>query len=57
VKLLFKWIKQHWHSKGFYGTSENAVKTQLDRCVDVRAGRHRAKAEANLLENPNQRIL
>jgi hypothetical protein len=26
---LFKWIKQHLRLKAFYGTSENAVKTQI----------------------------
>jgi IS4 transposase len=29
VELFFKWIKQHLHIKGFFGTSENAVKTQI----------------------------
>jgi hypothetical protein len=29
VELFFKWIKQHLHVKSFYGTSPNAVKTQL----------------------------
>jgi hypothetical protein len=29
VELFFKWIKQHLRIKRFYGTSENAVKTQL----------------------------
>jgi IS4 transposase len=29
VELFFKWIKQHLRIKVFYGTSENAVKTQL----------------------------
>ena len=29
VKLFFKWIKQHLRIKNFYGTSENAVKTQI----------------------------
>jgi IS4 transposase len=29
VELFFKWIKQHLHIKSFYGTSENAVKTQI----------------------------
>jgi hypothetical protein len=27
--LFFKWIKQHLRIKAFYGTSENAVKTQI----------------------------
>jgi hypothetical protein len=29
VELFFKWIKQHLRIKQFYGTSENAVKTQI----------------------------
>ena len=29
VELFFRWIKQHLHLRAFYGTSENAVKTQV----------------------------
>lgn len=29
IELFFKWIKQHLRIKVFYGTSENAVKTQI----------------------------
>jgi hypothetical protein len=29
VELFFKWIKQHLRIKAFYGTSQNAVKTQI----------------------------
>lgn len=29
VELFFKWIKQHLHIQAFFGTSENAVKTQV----------------------------
>ena len=29
VELFFRWIKQHLRIKAFYGTSENAVKTQV----------------------------
>jgi len=29
VELFFRWIKQHLHIKASYGTSENAVKTQV----------------------------
>ena len=32
---MFKWIKQHLRIKRFYGTSENAVKTQLWIAVSV----------------------
>jgi transposase len=35
VELFFKWIKQHLRIKQFYGTSENAVKTQLWIAVSV----------------------
>lgn len=35
VELFFKWIKQHLRIKSFYGTSENAVKTQLWIAVSV----------------------
>jgi hypothetical protein len=35
VELFFKWIKQHLRIKRFYGTSENAVKTQLWVAVSV----------------------
>ena len=29
IELLFKWMKQHLHIKAFFGTTPNAVKTQL----------------------------
>ena len=29
IELFFKWIKQHLRIKSFYGTSDNAVKTQI----------------------------
>jgi IS4 transposase len=35
VELFFKWIKQHMWIKAFYGTSENAVKTQIWIAVSV----------------------
>ena len=35
VELFFKWIKQHLRIKRFYGTSENAVKTQIWTAVCV----------------------
>lgn len=35
VELFFKWIKQHLRIKKFYGTSENAVKTQIWSAVSV----------------------
>jgi len=35
IELFFKWIKQHLHIKAFYGTTPNAVKTQLWAAVIV----------------------
>jgi transposase len=35
VELFFKWIKQHLRIKAFYGTSENAVKTQVWIAITV----------------------
>ena len=35
VELFFKWIKQHLRIKSFFGTSENAVKTQIWIAVTV----------------------
>ncbi len=35
VELFFKWIKQHLRIKAFYGTSHNAVKTQIWIAISV----------------------
>ncbi len=35
VELFFKWIKQHLRIKSFYGTTENAVKTQIWIAITV----------------------
>ena len=35
VELFFKWIKQHLRIKAFYGTSDNAVKTQVWVAISV----------------------
>ncbi len=35
VELFFKWIKQHLRIKAFFGTSENAVKTQIRTAIGV----------------------
>jgi hypothetical protein len=35
VELFFKWIKQHLRIKAFFGTSENAVKSQIWSAVSV----------------------
>ena len=37
VELFFKWIKQHLRIKAFFGTTENAVKTQIWIAVSVYA--------------------
>ncbi len=35
VELFFKWIKQHPRIKAFFGTSENAVKTQIWIAISI----------------------
>jgi len=35
VELFFKWIKQHLRIKAFYGTSENALKTQIWIAISI----------------------
>jgi hypothetical protein len=35
IELFFKWIKQHLRIKRFYGTSENAVKTQIWIAISI----------------------
>ena len=35
VELFFKWIRQHLRIKAFFGTSENAVKTQIWIAVSI----------------------
>jgi hypothetical protein len=54
VELFFKWIKQHLRIKAFYGTSENAVKTQIWIAVCtyvlVAIVRKRLKLEASMHE-------
>ena len=35
VELFFRWIKQHLKIKSFYGTSENAVKSQIWIAISV----------------------
>jgi transposase len=45
VELFFKWIKQHLRIKAFYGTSENALKTQIWIAVfSLRAGGNNSQA-------------
>jgi IS4 transposase len=35
IELFFKWIKQHLRIKAFYGTTDNAVKTQIWIAISV----------------------
>ncbi len=52
VELFFKWIKQHLRIKAFFGTSENAVKTQVWIAISVYVlvaiVKKRLKSEASL---------
>lgn len=52
VELFFKWIKQHLRIKKFYGTTENAVKTQIWISISVYVlvaiVKKRLKTEASL---------
>jgi Domain of unknown function (DUF4372)/Transposase DDE domain len=52
VELFFKWIKQHLRIKKFYGTTENAVKTQIWIAISVYVlvaiVKKRIKTEASL---------
>lgn len=52
VELFFKWLKQHLRIKKFYGTSENAVKTQIWIAISVYVlvaiVKKRLKTEASL---------
>jgi hypothetical protein len=54
VELFFKWIKQHLRIKSFFGTSENAVKTQVWIAVSVYVlvaiVRKRLRIDASLYE-------
>jgi IS4 transposase len=58
VELFFKWIKQHLRIKAFYGTSENAVKTQIWIAVSVYVlvaiVRKRLGLEASLYQIPQR---
>lgn len=52
VELFFKWIKRHLRMKAFFGTSENAVQTQvwvaISAYVLVAIVKEQLKAEASL---------
>jgi hypothetical protein len=54
IELLFKWMKQHLHIKSFFGTTPNAVKTQLWVAVIVLLLIHRLKHQLSLTQTPNE---
>jgi hypothetical protein len=54
IELLFKWMKQHLHVKSFFGTTPNAVKSQLWIAVIVLLLIHRLKHRLNLKQTPNE---
>lgn len=54
IELLFKWMKQHLHIKAFFGTTQNAVKTQLWVAVIVLLLIHRLKHQLSLTQTPNE---
>jgi len=54
IELFFKWIKQHLHIKAFFGTTPNAVKSQLWIAVMVYVLIHRLKARCGLEQNLNE---
>lgn len=54
IELLFKWMKQHLHIKAFFGTTPNAVKSQLWIAVIVLLLIHRLKHRLNLRQTPNE---
>jgi Transposase DDE domain/Domain of unknown function (DUF4372) len=54
IELLFKWMKQHLHIKAFFGTTPNAVKTQMWIAVIVLLLIHRLKHRLSLTHTPNE---
>lgn len=52
IELLFKWMKQHLHIKSFFGTTPNAVKSQLWIAVIVLVLIHRLKHQMGLSQTP-----
>ena len=54
IELLFKWMKQHLHIKAFFGTTPNAVKSQLWVAVIVLLLIHRLKHQLSLTQTPNE---
>jgi IS4 transposase len=54
IELLFKWMKQHLHIKAFFGTTANAVKTQLWIAVMVFVMIQQLKQRNDLQQSPNE---
>lgn len=54
IELLFKWMKQHLHIKSFFGTTPNAVKSQLWIAVITLVLIHRLKQRLGLRHTPNE---
>ncbi len=54
IELFFKWVKQHLHVKAFFGTTPNAVKTQLWIAVMVYVMVHELKQLHGLTQNLNE---
>jgi hypothetical protein len=54
IELFFKWIKQHLHIKAFFGTTPNAVKTQLWAAVIVYVLVMKLKHRYQLPQEPNE---
>jgi len=52
IELFFKWIKQHLRIKAFYGTSENAVKTQIWIAIAVYVLVALVKKQLHLSQSP-----
>jgi IS4 transposase len=52
IELFFRWIKQHLRIKAFFGTNENAVKTQIWIAVSVYVLVAIVKKRLNLLRKP-----
>jgi hypothetical protein len=54
VELFFRWIKRHLHIRAFYGTSENAVKTQVGVALAVYVLVAIVKKQLGLEQRPHQ---
>jgi len=54
VELFFKWIKQHLRIKAFYGTSENAIKTQIWIAISIYVLVAILKKELKIKRNLNE---